>query len=123
MAGKRRLYRHDKKWQNRYKGDTRLNALTKKTPIPPRTKVTHGIAFWLRTGKINPSIRGYKKIQKYLQDLEAQLIEESGGQAQLTAAPESPCPPRERREHIERRLDRPATSRWCALGPKFGHIQ
>jgi len=54
----------------------------------PRKRVTHGIQFWLRTGKINPSIRGYKKIQAYLISLEKQLIEETGGQANLTAAKE-----------------------------------
>lgn len=50
-----------------------------KSTVPPRKKITHGITFWLRTGKVNPSIQGYKKIQKYLADLEAQLIEEGGG--------------------------------------------
>ena len=54
----------------------------------PRKRVTHGIHFWLRTGKVNPSIRGYKKIQKYLMDLEKKLIEDSGGEKELTAAKE-----------------------------------
>jgi len=65
-----------------------LNKLTTKPTTSPRKKITHGITFWLRTGKVNPSIRGYKKIQKYLADLEAQLIDEGGGQANLTAARE-----------------------------------
>ena len=37
---------------------------------------------------MNPSIKGYKKIQKHLQDLETQLIEEGGRQANLTTARE-----------------------------------
>jgi len=65
-----------------------VDKLTTKPTASPRKRLTHGIKFWLRTGKVNPSIRGYKKIQKYLVDLEAQLIEESGGQASLTAARE-----------------------------------
>lgn len=65
-----------------------MDKLTTKPTASPRKRLTHGIKFWLRTGKVNPSIRGYKKIQKYLVDLEAQLIEESGGQASLTAARE-----------------------------------
>lgn len=65
-----------------------MDELTTKPTAPPRKKITHGINFWLRTGRVNPSIRGYKKIQKYLADLEAQLIEEGGGQANLTAARE-----------------------------------
>jgi len=65
-----------------------VDKLTTKTASSPRKNVRHGIPFWLRTGKVNPSIRGYKKIQRYLMDLEAQLIEDSGGQVQLTAAKE-----------------------------------
>ena len=58
-----------------------------RTPAP-RKGLTHGITFWLRTGRINPSIRGYKKIQKYLLELETQLISDSGGLDDLTAAKE-----------------------------------
>ena len=65
-----------------------MDKLTTKPTASPRKRLTHGIKFWLRTGKVNPSIRGYKKIQKYLADLETQLIEEGGGQANLTAARE-----------------------------------
>jgi hypothetical protein len=65
-----------------------LNSLTTKSSVPSRGRVKHGINFWLRTGKVNPSIRGYKKIQQYLVDLEKQLIDESGGAANLTAARE-----------------------------------
>jgi hypothetical protein len=60
-----------------------------KTAIKPYDgRVKHSIKFWLRTGKINPSIRGYKKLQKFLEDLEHQLIEEQGGADKLTAARE-----------------------------------
>jgi len=65
-----------------------MDKLTTKPTASPRKRLTHGIKFWLRTGKVNPSIRGCKKIQKYLADLETQLIEEGGGQANLTAARE-----------------------------------
>ena len=58
-----------------------------RTPAP-RKGLTHGISFWLRTGKVNPSIRGYKKIQKYLQELETQLVSDCGGLDNLTAAKE-----------------------------------
>ena len=62
-----------------------MSNLPAKPKGPP---VTHGIKFWLRHGKINPSIRGYKKLQKFLEDLERQLIEEQGGATNLTAASE-----------------------------------
>jgi len=65
-----------------------MNKLPETMTKVPRKRVTHGIQFWLRTGKVNPSIRGYKKIQKYLMDLERQLIEDSGGEKELTAAKE-----------------------------------
>ena len=58
-----------------------------RTPAP-RKGLTHGITFWLRTGRVNPSIRGYKKIQKYLQGLETQLVSDCGGLDDLTAAKE-----------------------------------
>jgi hypothetical protein len=59
--------------------------------MPAKTQgrpISHGIRFWLRHGKINPSIRGYKKLQKFLEDLEKQLIGEQGGLMNLTAARE-----------------------------------
>ena len=55
---------------------------------PKKRKHRHGIYFWLKTGQINPSIRGYRKLQKYLMDLERQLIEDAGGLENLTAARE-----------------------------------
>jgi len=74
---------------------TENKAITKSTgpgavrpDSPKKRRTRHGIYFWLRTGQINPSIRGYRKIQRYLMDLERQLIEDSGGQDRLTAARE-----------------------------------
>jgi hypothetical protein len=55
---------------------------------PKKRRFRHGIYFWLKTGQVNPSIRGYRKIQKYLMDLEKQLIQDAGGQENLTAARE-----------------------------------
>ena len=51
-------------------------------------RVKHGIDFWIRTGKVNPSIRGHRKLQQYLEKIEAELIEDQGGPGELTAAKE-----------------------------------
>lgn len=53
--------------------------------LPP---VKTGVHSWLKTGRINPSIRGYKKLQKYLQDIERDLVEMQGGPGKLSAAKE-----------------------------------
>jgi len=53
-----------------------------------KTKVKHGIYFWLKTGRVNPSVRGYKKLQRYLEDMERDLIDLQGGSEKLTAAKE-----------------------------------
>lgn len=50
--------------------------------------VKHGAYLWLKTGKINPSIRGHRKLQKYLRDLEKDLINDFGGPENLSAAKE-----------------------------------
>jgi len=52
------------------------------------SKFRHGGYLWLKERKIHPSIRGHKKIQKYLADLERDLINDLGGSEQLTAAKE-----------------------------------
>jgi hypothetical protein len=88
MAGLLPVFKHDNFQHIDNKEDTKMDKLSTKPSSSPRKNVRHGIPLWLRTGKINPSIRGYKKIQKYLMDLEAQLIEDIGGQANLTAAKE-----------------------------------
>jgi len=46
----------------------------------------HGVYSWLDQKRINPSIRGHRKIQAYLEDLESQLVAMQGGPDQLTAA-------------------------------------
>lgn len=51
-------------------------------------KITHGAYSWLQTGRINPSVRGYKKLQRYLEDIERSLIDDLGGPEKLTAAKE-----------------------------------
>ena len=62
--------------------------MSKKTQIEKKKKATHGIYSWLKTGRINPSIRGYKKLQRYLKDMEKDLIDMQGGSGKLTAAKE-----------------------------------
>ncbi len=44
----------------------------------------HGVYSWLDQGRINPSVRGHRKLQKYLEDMEAQLQDMQGGT--MTAA-------------------------------------
>ena len=53
-----------------------------------KTKAKHGIYFWLKTGRVNPSVRDYKKLQRYLEDMERDLIDLQGGSEKLTAAKE-----------------------------------
>jgi hypothetical protein len=52
----------------------------------PRSK--HGIYFWLKSGRINPSVRGHKKLQRYLEDVEADLINCLGGPEKVSAGQE-----------------------------------
>jgi len=51
-------------------------------------KVKHGGYLWLKEKRIHPSIRGHEKLQKYLNNLEKDLINDLGGPEQLTAAKE-----------------------------------
>lgn len=44
----------------------------------------YGIGFFLKTGRINPSIRGHRKLQQYLKDIEDDLITEHGGLGQMS---------------------------------------
>jgi hypothetical protein len=53
-----------------------------------RGHVTHGIYGWLRTGKINPSVRGFKRLQRYLRDIEKNLTADLGGVESISAAQE-----------------------------------
>jgi len=48
-------------------------------------ETTHGITTWLKTGRLNPSIRGHRKLQAYLKQLERDLSECQG---EMTAARE-----------------------------------
>ena len=51
-------------------------------------QVSHGIYSWLKTGKVNPSIRGFRKIQTYIREIEKDLVNDLGGEENLTAAQE-----------------------------------
>jgi len=51
-------------------------------------QISHGIYSWLRSGRVNPSIRGHRKLQKYLEDMEADLINSLGGPKKVTAGQE-----------------------------------
>lgn len=54
----------------------------------PSRPVKQGIYTVLKSGKINPSIRGYRKLQKYLQAIERDLVRDLGGEENLTTAKE-----------------------------------
>lgn len=51
-------------------------------------QVKHGISTFLRTGTISPSVRGFRRIQKYLREIERDLTSDLGGPDNLTAAKE-----------------------------------
>ena len=55
----------------------------KKQKVNPR----HGVYSWLRKGRVNPSIRGHKELQRYLMSLERELTELQGPGG-MTAAKE-----------------------------------
>ena len=48
----------------------------------------HGISIWIREGRISQSVRGSKRLRRYLADLEHGLIEMQGGQDKITPARE-----------------------------------
>jgi hypothetical protein len=48
----------------------------------------HGISIWIREGRISQSVRGSKRLRRYLADLEHGLIETQGGQDKITPARE-----------------------------------
>jgi hypothetical protein len=54
----------------------------------PSRPVKHGIYSFLKSGKINPSIRGCKRLQGYLREIEGDLTADLGGPENLTAAQE-----------------------------------
>jgi hypothetical protein len=53
-----------------------------------RFLIKHGITGWLKTGRISPSVRGHKRIQRYLREIERDLIADLGGPENMTAAQE-----------------------------------
>jgi len=46
--------------------------------------VKHGIYAWLQNARIAPSIRGYRRIRKYLRQVQQDLIETLGGNERVT---------------------------------------
>jgi hypothetical protein len=62
--------------------------LSKKKQSEKKKRPTQGVYTWLQSGRINPSIRGYKKLQKYLEDMERELIDLQGGPDKVTAGQE-----------------------------------
>lgn len=48
----------------------------------------HGVHIWLRDGRISPSVRGYKRLKRYLRDMEHGLYKMQGGPDNVTPAKE-----------------------------------
>jgi len=46
--------------------------------------VKHGIYAWLENARIAPSIRGYRRIRKYLRQVQGDLIQSLGGNERVT---------------------------------------
>jgi hypothetical protein len=55
---------------------------------PKPGQISHGVWSFLRTGRISPSVRGFRRIRRYLKEIERELIEDLGGTQNLTAAKE-----------------------------------
>jgi hypothetical protein len=53
-----------------------------------KSVVKHGVHLWLKSGKIRPSIRGHRRLQRYLRDIERDLTGDLGGEENITAAQE-----------------------------------
>ena len=51
-------------------------------------EITTGIVTWLKTGRINPSVKGFRRIQRYLKEIEKGLIADLGGPDKMTTAQE-----------------------------------
>lgn len=67
--------------------NTQKRAVVKKRKTANKT-VSHGIGSFIRMKRINPSIRGYKKLQEHILEMENQLIREQCEPEQLTAKEE-----------------------------------
>ena len=48
----------------------------------------HGVYIWLRDGRVSPSVRGYKRLKRYLREMERSLYEMQGGPGKVTPARE-----------------------------------
>ena len=55
---------------------------------PKPGQISHGVWSFLRTGRISPSVRGFRRVRRYLKEIEQQLIDDLGGQENLTAGKE-----------------------------------
>jgi hypothetical protein len=51
-------------------------------------ETTSGVYTWLRSGKINPSVRGHRRLQKYLVELRKDILSDLGGRDNMTALQE-----------------------------------
>lgn len=51
-------------------------------------RLVHGIGFFLRTGRISPTVYGHRRLQEYLRDVERALVEEQGGAKLLSVKEE-----------------------------------
>ena len=51
--------------------------------------VLHGLGPWLKTRMVSPSIRGHKRMQKYLEDMRRDIINQLGGPGAITPTQEA----------------------------------
>ena len=51
-------------------------------------RVTAGVKLWLRTAKINPSVRGHRRLEAYLRLTEQNFVQDLGGPDNMTTAQE-----------------------------------
>jgi hypothetical protein len=58
--------------------------ISKKERKPKKT----GVYLWLHSGRISPSVRGYKRLKRYLRDMEKGLFEMQGAPDKVTPAKE-----------------------------------
>jgi len=65
-----------------------MNTKKRNTAHSKARRDTSGISFYLRTGRLNPSVRGRRKLQQYLREIERDLIAMQGGVDHVTTARE-----------------------------------
>jgi len=51
--------------------------------------VLHGLGPWLKTKKISPSVRGYRRLQRYLRDIRRDIVNQLGGPGAITPTQEA----------------------------------